>query len=99
MSKAVFHPAANLEFLNSAKLYEAECRGLGMNFITCIEDCRDRMLRNPKLGRLETANCRSLKTKRFPFRLFYQIHPDRIWIIACAHLSREPGYWNARIDP
>jgi toxin ParE1/3/4 len=96
MSRAVFHPAANSEFLDSAKFYERQCEGLGAEFIDCIEDCRDRILRNPEIGRPEVADCRSMKTDRFPFRLFYQIEPDRIWIVAVAHLSRSPNYWSDR---
>jgi hypothetical protein len=40
----------------------------------------------------------SLRTRRFPFRVVYELQPDRIWIVAVAHLSRRPGYWTRRLE-
>ena len=28
----------------------------------------------------------------------YEDQPDRIWIVAVAHLSRRPGYWAQRLE-
>jgi len=52
---------------------------------------------NPELGRAERHGTRSFPTKRFPFRLVYEVQPDRIWIVAVAHLSRKPDYWARRV--
>jgi len=46
MSRAVLHPEANREFLRSARHYEKEVEGLGRDFIDCVEECRDRIVRN-----------------------------------------------------
>ena len=98
MNRAVLHSEANREFLNSARRYEKEVVGLGGDFIDCVEECRNRILENPVIGRPESAGCRSLKTRRFPFRLFYLMESDRIWIVAVAHLSRRPEYWRDRVE-
>ena len=46
MSRAVLHPEDNREFLRSARHYEKEVEGLGRDFIDCVEECRDRIVRN-----------------------------------------------------
>lgn len=40
---------------------------------------------------------RSAPVKGFPYRIFYWPGPDAIWVLACAHTSREPGYWVDRL--
>ena len=34
--------------------------------------------------------------KRFPYSVVYQNLPDKIQVIALAHSSRQPGYWQGR---
>jgi hypothetical protein len=29
--------------------------------------------------------------------MVYVLQPDRVWIVAVAHLSRKPGYWARRL--
>lgn len=36
--------------------------------------------------------------KRFPYQLVYLIEPDAIYIIALAHLKRQPNYWLYRLS-
>jgi len=31
--------------------------------------------------------------RKFPFGILYRIEPEKIVIIAVAHLRRRPGYW------
>ncbi|MCC7419912.1 MAG: type II toxin-antitoxin system RelE/ParE family toxin [Planctomycetaceae bacterium] len=40
---------------------------------------------------------RSLRVRRFPYRLIYLVEdPDLILILAVAHTGRRPGYWQRR---
>jgi hypothetical protein len=34
---------------------------------------------------------------RFPFIIHYVDLPDSVWIVAFAHTSRKPGYWQKRL--
>ena len=36
--------------------------------------------------------------KRFPYLIIYRILDDYVQILAVAHTSRRPGYWNSRTD-
>jgi plasmid stabilization system protein ParE len=35
--------------------------------------------------------------KRFPYVVYYRVHPDRIEVIAVLHGSRHPRTWRGRI--
>ena len=63
-----------------------------------MDAARDKIRANPKRGRVEKLGLRSFKVRRFPCRLFYALEPDRLWIVAVAHLSRRPGYWVRRVN-
>jgi len=54
--------------------------------------------KQPELGRRGPLDTLSFRTRRFPFRIVYELQPDRIWIVAVAHLSRRPGYWARRLE-
>jgi hypothetical protein len=43
------------------------------------------------------SGTRSWKVRRFPFRVVYLQQPERVWIVAVAHLNRKPGYWLDRL--
>ena len=52
----------------------------------------------PQRGRRGLLGTLSFRTRRFPFRIVYELQPNRIWIVAVAHLSRRPGYWARRLE-
>jgi plasmid stabilization system protein ParE len=36
--------------------------------------------------------------RRFPFSVVYSAGPERVVIVAVAHASRRPGYWQGRVE-
>lgn len=98
MKPAKFHPLAESEMIGSAAFYEDRRTFLGDEFLDSIDETLAKIRTVPEMGRTEKLRARSWKVKRFPFRLFYLIQPDRIWIVAVAHLSRRPDYWLNRLD-
>jgi hypothetical protein len=43
------------------------------------------------------AGCREAALTRYPYSLVYRIEPDgSVLIVAVAHSSREPSYWEGR---
>ena len=41
---------------------------------------------------------RSKSVRGYPYRVIYSVEPDAIFIVAFAHDSRKPGYWQGRLD-
>jgi len=96
MKRVVYHRLAASELIEASVFYEKRRFSLGENFLTAVDAARNKIIENPTRGRPERSSLRSLKVRRFPYRLFYDEQPDRLWIIAVAHLARRPGYWVRR---
>ncbi|HOX03678.1 MAG TPA: type II toxin-antitoxin system RelE/ParE family toxin [Candidatus Paceibacterota bacterium] len=97
MQHVAYHRLAARELVASAKYYERRCPGLGDEFLDAVESATLDLRAHPEAGRREPHRASSWRIARFPYRLFYTAQPDRIWIVAVAHLSRRPGYWLRRM--
>lgn len=97
MKRVAYHRLAARELVDSALFYDQRQIGLGEAFLREVESVVDFVRTHPEAGRPGVHGTRSHPTKRFPFRIVYDIGPDRIWIVAMAHLSRRPDYWAERL--
>jgi hypothetical protein len=97
MKRVVYHRLAAKELVESALFYDQRRVGLGDAFLTEVEGVLALIRGHPELGQPGIHRTRSFPTRRFPFRMVYEIQPDRIWIVAVAHLNRRPGYWGRRM--
>jgi toxin ParE1/3/4 len=98
MKPAKYHPLAENELVGAAAFYEGRRPFLGDDFLDSIDETVAGIQIAPEMGNPGKLQTRSWKVKRFPFRIVYLVFPDRIWIVAIAHLSRRPDYWLNRID-
>lgn len=98
MKPAAYHRLADNELAESAAFYEHRREFLGEAFLDAVDETLAKIQNHPELGHPGKSGTRSWKTKRFPFRIVYLEQPDRIWIVAVAHLSRKPNYWLERLD-
>jgi hypothetical protein len=98
MKRVVYHRLAARELVDSALFYDQRRVGLGEEFLTEVEAVLELIRNQPDLGRPECHGTRSCPTRRFPFRVVYDIQTDRCWVVAVAHLSRRPDYWARRVD-
>lgn len=98
MKSVVYRPLAESELVDSAKFYEERREFLGETFLDLVDETIAKIRSNPEMGKPGKSRTRSWKVRRFPFRIFYLLLPDRIWIVAVAHLSRRPDYWGGRLD-
>ena len=97
MKSVTYHRLAASELIKSPEFYERRNPTLGEFFLSTFEVTLPRIQPNPELGSRADRMPRSWKTKRFPFRIIYLEQPDRFWIVAVAHLSRNPNYWIQRL--
>ena len=95
--RAIFHPEASEEMIESARFYEEKSEHLGSDFIAAIEQTAQRILQFPEAGRIERANLRKRLVAGFPFTILYELRNDTIFIAAIMHTSRRPGYWRTRL--
>ena len=93
-----FHPEALQEY-REATSYYAECSPiLALRFVDAVEDAIRRILEAPLAWAPLKGDVRRCRTRRFPYGVLYAIERDRIFIVAVMHGSREPGYWQRRLE-
>lgn len=97
MTSYQFLLLAEEEMIETAKYYEGEAQGLGVDFLDDIQRTIDRILNNPKIGQAIDNKLRRSLCSCFPFSLIYAIESDGILIVAVAHQRRKPLYWKERV--
>jgi plasmid stabilization system protein ParE len=93
-----FHPDAELGLIEEAAYYESEVPGLGSRFAGEVDHVIELLLGNPKIGALVDEELRHFVLRRFPHSIIYVVFKEKLFIIAVAHGSRNPGYWRSRIS-
>lgn len=96
--KYAFHPEARLEYREAAVFYEGRRDGLGASFTREIETTIARILEAPDRGRFIEQDVQRCWAHVFPYGILYTVEPDLVLIVAVAHASRKPGYWQERIS-
>ena len=97
--KAIFHPEAQEEMIESARFFEGRSEGFGSDFLKAVEVTARRIEQFPEAGPVARANIRKRLVSGFPFTILYEIQLDRIFIAAVMHQNRRPGYWRKRLQP
>jgi hypothetical protein len=91
-----FHPDAAREAGAAAARYEGLRVGLGEDFRAELTAALVRRQENPLQYAVASGSIRVGPLHRFPYAVFYEELPDRIWVAAVGHHSRRPGYWARR---
>jgi len=98
-----FGPEATAELEDAARWYEQRRAGLGLAFLTAVDDVVESILRWPRAGApmagLEALDIRRVPVSRFPYRVAYLITHEQIYVLAVAHDRRRPIYWRDRTAP
>lgn len=93
-----FHPEAEQELFEAALRYNSEVPGLGHRFGEEVSRVVQLLVGNPELGSRVDENLRHFVLRRFPFSIVYAVTSELVYIVAVAHGSREPGYWQPRVQ-
>ena len=93
---ARLHPEAEGEFRDAIVWYEHQRKGLGSEFILCIDEAVERIRRSPESYPTVYKSFRRIVVRRFPFALFYEIAESDIRVLAIFHTRRDPSRWQSR---
>jgi hypothetical protein len=88
-----FDKLAEAEYYDTVSYYEFELPGLGLKFKEEIIRAIQNIVSFPLSGNLEDKEIRHYLLYKFPFKILYSIEAKYIYIIAIAHMHREPNYW------
>ncbi|MFH0784631.1 MAG: type II toxin-antitoxin system RelE/ParE family toxin [Pseudomonadota bacterium] len=70
--------------------YEGQRRGLGFEFLDCVEAAIETILQMPKLYAKQHDSFRRTLVRRFPFSIFYTIEKKEIVIHAIFDNRQDP---------
>ncbi len=70
--------------------YEKQRRGLGFDFLDCIEIAVKSIMDNPEIYKMSYKNFRSCVARRFPFSIFYTIEPNEIVVHSVFNNRQNP---------
>ncbi len=87
---------AELDIDAQFDFYEQKRRGLGHDFLLCVEEALDKLHRNPLIYRKLHKELRRLPIRRFPYRVFYLVQDQHITVIAIFHARKDPSSWVER---
>lgn len=92
---------ANAELVAAAEYYELNRTGLSGLFLDEVDRAFRLLRRYPFSGRAVDQTipdlCR-LPLRRFPYQLIYRPDRHELLIVAIAHSSQRPGYWESRVQ-
>jgi len=92
----LFHPEAEAEFRDAIFWYEHQRKGLGFEFVLCIDEAVERIRRSPETYPKVHKSIRRMVVRRFPFALFYEVVDTQIRVLAIFHSRRDPSRWHSR---
>jgi len=97
MIEVSFHRLAERELREVFEWYSQRDVGIAQMLLAAIDDAVERVRASPQSHPVELEEFHWVRVRRFPYRLIYeQLTPDQVLILAVAHTSRQPEYWQKR---
>ena len=96
--RLIVQPEAEADLDQAYHWYEAQCLGLGSEFLECVEDVYARIRRSPELHALVYKQVRQTLVRRFPYVVCYVFEDNVVDVIAVFHGHRDPTVWKERVS-
>ena len=91
-----FHPEASDELRAAERYINVRRRGWGAKFRAAVNSALEFVKSRPG-GRVQrSGNYWTVKVERFPYRKYYRVMGDVIWVYAVYHGGRKEGVWQWR---
>jgi len=88
------HPEAQAEAEAAARYYAARNAAAAGAFTIEVDSAISRIEREPHVHPVHAHETRRVLLRTFPFSVVYRFDAERILIVAFAHGSRRPTYWD-----
>ncbi len=90
ISPLVIRPDAEHDLAAAASWYDGERAGLGSEFLVAVRQVLTSIRDRPLMYPMVLHRIRRALLRRFPYGLFYVVEDDRIVVLACFHVMRDP---------
>ena len=71
--------------------YERQRRGLGFEFLDCVEASLQNIIDGPEIYQMRYSNFRGCPIRRFPFSIFYKIEENEIVVHSVFDNRQDPN--------
>ena len=95
--KVEFLEEAIAEARAAREWYEARSRAAGGAFMAELDQTLEQIAEFPEAGTPYFNSTRRRLLRRFPFSVVYRKERRKLEVVAVAHSSRRPGYWQERM--
>ncbi|MEW6360033.1 MAG: type II toxin-antitoxin system RelE/ParE family toxin [Planctomycetota bacterium] len=96
-AELVIAPEAVQDISEAYEWYENCRRGLGEEFLSCVEASIQRICRTPELHAKVHEEYRRVLVRRFPYAIFYEYTGGTVTAYCVFHTSRNPDKWRERL--
>ena len=97
--QVIFRPDAVEDIVDAATWYEERSPGLAAGLVDEIILAAERAKRNPDLFRIVRAKgeIRRVLTERFPYRVFFSVVDEVLYVHAVLHGAQHDRRWRDRL--
>jgi plasmid stabilization system protein ParE len=99
IQEVIFRPAAVEDLVAAAGWYETHATGLGEDLVEEISAAVSRARGNPELFRIvhHDGSIRRVLANRFPYRIFFSVIGETLYVHAILHGARHDRRWTNRL--
>lgn len=87
--RVYIRPVAKADLQKAHDWYEEQCVGLGEEFLLAAAEVLLRLEDNPERYSFYHGKFRRALTRRFPYKLFFQVHDRTVIVFRVIHGARE----------
>ena len=89
-------PRADLDVEATARWYERQRPGLGLEFLGELRAAYTRIITGPLGYQSIGLGTRRALLRRFPYAVYFVVGDDVVTVVAVLHASRDPAEWQRR---
>jgi plasmid stabilization system protein ParE len=89
-----FSERALADLANASEWYDGLRAGLGRQFVDAVVAAIRIARERPTSCPLVRNGVRAVRCKRFPYRVYFEAHDDRIDVLAVYHTARNTRRWD-----
>jgi plasmid stabilization system protein ParE len=86
------------DLADAAARYDGQRPGLGRDFVAEARQLFELIVERPAQFRAAGKDVRRAQLSRFPYVVYFLVHPKEILILAVVHKRRHPDTWRQRLS-